>query len=398
MTGRISTSGMHDAAIRQMLARQADLSRTQTQISTGKRVVTPADDPVAATQITSLQQSRSALGQYKTNSDALASRLGVNEQAFASVTDVLQRVRELAVQANNGTLDSATRSSIGAELTSRLQELEQMANQRDANGEYLFAGTTSQTQPFSRNSTGVTYNGDQGARLLQVGPDQQIADGFSGQTVFMNIPEGNGTFSVAQGVHTGASSIDTGQVVNAGAWVPGSYTLQFTSASAWQVVDSASTVVASGAYSSGQPISFNGVQVTVTGTPATGDTYSINSAGKRDLFTTMDRLIAAVNTQGDDAVTRTSVNTGITQALAQIDQALNHVSDLRAEVGARLSVNDGLTEVRQQLDDSLAGSVGDLQDLDYAEAVSRMNLQVVGLQAAQQAYARISKLSLFDYL
>jgi flagellar hook-associated protein 3 FlgL len=398
MSYRISTSGMHDAAIAQMLAQQTRLSQTQSQIASGKRVQNPADDPVAATQIMGMQQTRDQLAQYAKNSEAVTNRLNVGEQSLADASSLLQRVRDLAVQANSAALDATARGSIATELKSRVQELQDLANRRDANGEYLFAGMSSQTQPFSRGAGGVTYAGDQGVRAIQVSADQRITDGFSGQQVFLDIPQGNGTFTVTQGVHTGTGSIDTGVVTNAAAWVPGNYTLQFTSASAWQVVDATNTVVASGAYTSGSAIPFNGAEVTVTGAPAAGDTYAIAPAGKQDVFTTLDQLINTLGTGVDNPASRSTLTTNIGRSLTQIDQALNHTINLRAELGTRLSAVDNATTTRQQLDDTLAGSVGKLQDLDYATAVSSMNQQLLGLQAAQQAYSRIAELSLFKYL
>ncbi len=398
MSFRISTAGLHNGAITQMLARQADLAKTQTQVASGKRVNTPADDPVAATQIMSQSQTRSQLAQYAKNADAATSRLNVYEQAFADASSLLQRVRELAVQANSGAMDSSARSSINTELQSRVKELQDLGNRRDANSEYLFAGLSTQTQPFSRGATGVGYAGDAGVRAVQVSPDQRITDGFSGMQAFLDIPEGNGTFTVTQGVHAGASSIDTGQVTNAANWVPGTYTIEFTSPAAWQVKDATNTVIASGAYSSGGAITFNGVQVTVTDTPTTGDTYVIAPAGKQDMFTTLDKLIAAVGAGIGDPVSRAASSTGIGASLTQLDQALGNIVNLRAEVGTRLNVIDDTAAARQQLDDTLTGSIGKLQDLDYAAAISQMNQQMVGLQAAQQAYTRISQLTLFNYL
>ena len=398
MSFRISTAGLHNGAVTQMLARQADLAKTQTQVASGKRVMSPADDPVAATQIMSQSQTRSQLAQYAKNADAATNRLNVYEQAFADASSLLQRVRELAVQANSAALDSNSRASINTELRSRVQQLQDLANRRDANGEYLFAGLSTLTQPFSRGNSGVTYAGDPGVRAVQIGSDQRVIDGFSGFQAFVDIPEGNGTFTVTQGVHVGPSSIDTGQITNAAAWVPGTYTIEFTSPTTWQVTDASSAVVSSGTYTSGSAITFNGAQVTVTDSPATGDTYVIAPAARQDVFTTLDRLITAVGLSTSDPVARSTASSGIGAALTQLDQALGTIVNLRAEVGARLNVIDDSTAARQQLDDNLTLSIGKLQDLDYAAAVSQMNQQMVGLQAAQQAYTRISQLTLFNYL
>jgi flagellar hook-associated protein 3 FlgL len=307
-------------------------------------------------------------------------------------------VHDLAIQANSAAMDSTARAAIATELKSRVIELQDLANRRDANGEYLFAGLSTQTQPFQRSAGGVSYVGDQGIRAVQISADQKIIDGFSGQQAFQDIPQGNGSFTVAAGVHVGASSIDSGQVTNPAAWVPGTYSLQFTTASSWQVVDATSAVVASGAYTSGSAINFNGAQVTVSGAPAAGDSYGIAPAGREDVFTTIDKLVTTLTQAVDDPVGRSTLNTEIAGSLTQIDQALTHMINLRAEIGARLSTVDTASVARQQLDDTLTGSVGKLQDLDYAAAVSTMNQQLLGLQAAQQAYGRIAQLSLFNYL
>jgi flagellar hook-associated protein 3 FlgL len=398
MSTRVSTAGMHDAAIKQILAQQAKLSYTQAQVASGKRVQTPADDPIAATQILDLTRARAQVEQYGKNSVSATNRLQMTEGSLADVGNVLQRVRELAVKANNATNDSSSLASIATELRSRVQELQDIANRRDASGGYLFSGYSAQTTPFSRGPGGVSYSGDQGVRQVQIGPDQKVADSFSGFEVFMDVPESNGTFSTASAVHAGTGSIDAGQVTNPAAWVPGNYTLRFTTPGTWDVLDASNVVIASGAYQDGSTINFNGAQVTVTGTPAAGDTFLIAPAGKESIFDTLDDLITSLTTGTLDPSGRALLNTNVGASLAQLDQSLTHVVDMRAEVGARLSMIDAATESRESLDVDLQTSLSEMQDLDYAEAISRMNQQMVSLQSAQAAYTRIGKMSLFDYL
>jgi flagellar hook-associated protein 3 FlgL len=398
MNFRISTAGLNDAAVNQMLGRQRDLSITQAQIASGKRVMTPADDPVAATRIGTMERQRGQLAQFARNGEAATSRLSSAELALSDAGDLLRRVRELAIQAKSGAIDAGARQSIVAELRQRGQALLDLANRRDAGGEYLFAGLSTQTQPFARLPGGVGYAGDQGARALQISPDQRVVDGFAGNRVFVDVPEGNGTFAVDVGTHLGDSRIDTGQVNDLAAWVPDSYTLAFTAADAWQVTDSAGAVVASGAYQSGQTISFRGVQVTVTGTPAVGDSYGVGASGARSVFDTVDDLVAALEAGAATGVQRSVMDSRIDAALVQIDQGLDNFVNLRAEAGARLQTIESTLATQQLLDDELVGSLSQLRDLDYAEAVGRMNQQMVGLQAAQAAYSRIAQMSLFDHL
>jgi flagellar hook-associated protein 3 FlgL len=186
--------------------------------------------------------------------------------------------------------------------------------------------------------------------------------------------------------------------VNQAAWVRGNYTVRFNTPGSWDVLDGTNTVIASGAYQSGSAINFNGAQVTVTGTPAAGDTFVIAPATKESMFKTLDDLSVALGANLADPVDRAQLYTNLGSALQQIDQGLTNVLDLRAEAGARLSMIDSATESRDSLDVNLAKSLSEMQDLDYAEAISRMNQQMVSLQAAQAAYTRLGQMSLFDYL
>lgn len=397
MSTRISTAAIHNSAIAQMMKQQTQLAITQNQVASGKRVQKPGDDPIAAARILDLERNQKELEQYQANSDLLTSRLNLGEQSLADVGNLLQRVRELVLEANNGTMDGTARASIATEIRSRTQELLDIANRRDASGEYLFAGFSTSTVPFTRGGAGVAYNADQGTRSLQIGPNQKIADGFPGSQVFVDIPAGNGVFTTAEGVHTGTGSIDAGQVTNLPGWTRDTYTITFTAADAYEVRDSANTLITSGAYAPGTTVSFNGVSAAISGDPASGDTFVIAPAATRSIFDTLDDIATALAAP-DSPAGRSSLNTSLTAALQGLDQASNRAIDLRGEIGARLSTVDNTSATRDQLKDELTTSVGQLRDVDYAEAISRMNQQLTGLQAAQAAYAKISQLSLFDYL
>jgi len=405
MINRISTPRQHNAAIAEILKQQVALSRTQVQVASGKRIQSPADDPIATTRILAMEAQKAQLEQYATNADALSARLGVGEQALSDLGNLLQGVRDLAIQANSGALDDVSLRSIATNLRSRAQELVDLANRRDASGEFLFGGFSTQLQPFSRGSSSVNYAGDQGVRMLQIGENQKLGDGFPGDQVFMAVPEGNGTFSVKTGVHTGTGIVDTGQVVDPTAWAPGNYTIEFTAPDSWRVLDGSGNPLldgggnpVTGSYVEGGAIAFNGVQVQAKGAPAAGDTFAIAPAGVKSLFQAVDDLVGALASGADTPQSRALLGSNINQALQQLDQGLTHVTDLRAEVGARLSAIDNAEQTRDDLGFQLDGSISNLRDLDYAEAVSRMNQQLTGLQAAQAAYTRIGQMSLFDYL
>ena len=396
---RISTAGIHHAALNALLGQQSVLSRTQQQIAAGKRVQTPADDPVAAVHIMELQRALAESDQFTRNADMAKNRLTLEEQALADTNTLITRVRELTVQGNNGSVDPASRRMLATEVRSRLKELVDIANRRDANGEFLFSGYASMTQPFAQSGSTIGYFGDQGNRMLQIGTDQRIVDGHSGSDVFMAVTEGNGTFvTTATAGNAGNGVIAGGTLVDPAQWTAGDYTLRFTSATGDYEILEGATVVATGTYTENSAISFNGANISMTGMPAQNDTFSIARSRSEDIFTTLGNLATALESSTLTPAERARFNSDMATVLQQLDQAGDHLLGVRAEVGTRLSSIDNAQEALADRKVELETTTSQLRDLDYAEAVSRMNQQLVGLQAAQASYSRISQLSLFDYL
>ncbi len=397
---RISTSMIHNNAVSALMKRQTEVSKTQNEVATGLRVQKPSDDPVAAVKILQLEQTKSANTQFGVNISTATTRLEQEEQALADSERILQRVYELTVQANSSALSQSDRQSIASELVELNKQLADIGNSKDANDEFLFSGLSTGTQPFVRDaSNNISYAGDGGARSLQVSAAQYVQDGDSGQHVFMSVPQGNGTFvSTAAAGNTGTGVI-SGSVQNAAAWVPDDYTLTFSSATAWQITNSSSAVIASGAgYVAGTAIAFNGIQVTVTGAAAAGDSFDIDRSRTEDAFTTIDDLVASLNSPLSTTASRAQFQNQINKSLQQLDQAETHFLNVRTSVGARLSMLQNVDSTREDSALHVESALSNIRDSDYTEAVSRLTQQSLGLQAAQQSYVKIAQLSLFNYL
>jgi flagellar hook-associated protein 3 FlgL len=183
--------------------------------------------------------------------------------------------------------------------------------------------------------------------------------------------------------------------------VPDNYTLTFTSPTTYQITDSATptpNVVSTGNYTTGSAISFNGVQVSMTGTPATNDSFSINQSRKEDIFSTLNTIVRTLSQPGSTDAINAKISTVLGGSLQQIDQAIDHLSVVRADVGARLNTLDTTESQRLDSNNNIAKSLSDLRDVDYATALTKYSQQQVVLQAAQQSYAKIAQLSLFNYL
>jgi flagellar hook-associated protein 3 FlgL len=401
---RVSTTQIFRNGIGAIQDNQQSLARTQLQLGTGKRILSPADDPSGAVQAMEFRSAVQKTEQYQRNGGLLEQRLQLSESILSSVGEGLQRVRELALQGNNATQTNETRSYIAGEIRQVLDELLQLANTRDANGEYIYAGITSLTQPFSPGSGGdVIYNGDDGQRKLQISPVRQVPIGDSGQAVFMDIPTGNGTFAVRDDPgNTGGGVIDAGSVTDFSAWVPDDYSIGFSEVGGelvYEVRDGGGAVILGPEpFQEGEAIRFNGVETRILGMPAAGDSFSLSPSASQDMFSTYRQLAEALESPVTDTAGRARLNNAVNRALVDLDQALGNVIDTRASVGARLKTVENQRNINEDVLLQFKSTLSEIEDLDYAEAISRFNLQQTSLQAAQQSYVQVQRLSLFNYL
>jgi flagellar hook-associated protein 3 FlgL len=444
---RISTSQIYDAGALNIQRNQSALYKLQNQLSTGRRVLTPEDDPVAAAQALIVTQSLEVNAQQVENQGNASSQLGLVDSQLSSLTDLLQNVRERVVQAGStGTLNNADRQTIATELESRLGEMLGIANSQNGSGDYLFSGYQGATRPFAINAalpalppsstSPVGYFGDAGERLLQVSSSRQIAVNVAGSDVFMNAKGGNGTFVTSTGgnliapagANKGSATIDAGSVLDQQKWqlalsgygwsTPANPAIQIrfsvvagvTSYQLYDISTPATPVAISTAasFTPGQavplvttspPVTDFGAQVVVQGQPADGDTFTIKPSTSQSLFQTMQNLIGILRSPGGSATyTTTEYVNALGGQLTNLDQAFDNVSRVQATVGTRLRELDSLGETSSDLDIQYQASLSKLQDLDYAKAISDFTLQQTYLEAAQQSFAKISGLSLFNYL
>ena len=394
----ISTLTFQTNALDQLDALDAELSKTQLQLSTGKRIQTAADDPTGMSQVNQLNMELSASQQYVTNGNLASSNLKLEEQALTDATNLLQSARDLAVQANNAALSATQRQDIATQLSQQLQQLVALANRTDGNGNYLFGGYAANTQPFSQNGNSVSYSGAAQTSQIQVSESLRVSSGDTGSAVFMNIPTGNGTFTTAAGsANAGTASVGPGTVTNPSQWVPDTYTIAFTDATDYKVTNSAGTVITQGSYDStkGGTISFNGVQVALSGAPATGDQFTVAPSTKGNAFATLSTLITTLNS--------TTLNSGqiasqLSQSLAQLDGAMNNLNNVQASVGGRIDAVTAAQTTAQTQQTDYRTSISNISDTDYAAATTRLSSEEMTLQAAEESYASLAKLSLFNYV
>lgn len=404
---RVSTNQIQMGAINAMLDQQEGLARVQKQVATGKRVLSPADDPVAVAQVVNLQDALQRTEQLQRNIDNARGRLTLEEGVLDGVTNILQRVRELTVAGNNATQTNDTRGYIAEEISQLNDELLGLANTMDSDGEFLFAGSKGRFKPFSTDDRGnYLYYGDDTQRSVQVGPRRTIAINDTGTEVFRKIREGNGTFVVTESKNnTGSGVLDQGS--SKGHYDFGVYALVMDKQDAtnpnapltYKIIDDkGQVIVPSTKFSQGNAISFEGVQMFILGEPEPGDYFVIRPSQHQDVFTTLQKLTDALKDSRNTAADHAFLHNDVNRALASIDTALGNILDVRASIGTRLNALGSQQGINESFGIQLKELISNIEDLDYGLAVSELNSRKVGLEASQKAFVKVQDISLFNHL
>ena len=407
---RVSSSTIFDANVASLTQQQSRLLHTQQQISTNRRLLTPADDPTAAAQALQVSQADSTNTEYVKNLDVVQSSTGISEGILQTVSTVLQDIQTSVLQAGNvATLSNSDRKSLASDLQGRLDELTTLANSKDSVGNYLFSGFQGKTQPFVNTVAGTQYMGDDGQRLIQVSANRQLAASDSGADIFMRIKNGNGTFTTQAAVaNTGSGIASVGYVVNPAALTGHAYTVKFTSATTYDVYDTtldptmaAAPLSPGNLYQGGQAVTIaNSMQFDIQGSPNTGDQFTVTPSTTEPVFKTISDLIKTLNTAvipGNVAST-TQATASTNTALNGLDRALDNVLTTRASLGARLNEVDSLKTTGTDLGIQYKQVLSQLQDVDYNKAISDLTQQQTMLQAAQKSFLQIQNLSVFNYM
>jgi len=309
---RVSNNTSYELGIAALNRQQTTQVKTLEQISSGRRMLTPADDPSAYARAMEVSQAESVNTQQATNRQYAASNFAMLEGILGDVTNMLQNAQQLVVSAGNGTLNDSGRIDIATELRGNLGELLGLANRTDGNGQYLFSGFQGSTKPFADTGSGVQYFGDEGLRMIQVSASRQLAVNESGREVFERIPASGG--------------------------------------------------------------------------------------GNQSVFKTISNLIDILETPVVTPADKTALANGLRVAQTDLANALDNVLSVRASVGIRMKELDTLNDSGDDLSIQYKQQLAELQDVDYAKAISSLTQQQSYLEATQMAFIKVQGLSLFDFL
>lgn len=411
---RISTMQQFNSGLRSILNNQESTQRTQQQISSGRRVLTPADDPIAATQILQLQQDISLREQYEKNVTAARNRLKLEDSILSGVTENITRIRELTVNAGNGSLTQDDRAFIASEIDERLAALTDLMNTKDASNTYIFSGFKGETIPFQdRPGGGVTYEGDEGQRFLEISNSTKVQTNDTGKRLFEDIRSAeNNFYTVDNPRNQGTGFISNGFVMDQEAYddfYPEDIEIRFNPdgyitppGPNYSVVSRSDDRPINGldgqGYSPGTELVVNGAAFKIAGEPEPGDTFFVVSSPKQSLTDTVSSLTEGLKRLEDNPEESAKLDELIERTLINLDNAQTSVSEVRSEVGGRLNTIENIENLHKDVDLVSQDILSQLQDVDFAEAVSRLSLESLLLEASQQSFAQINRLTLFNQL
>ena len=292
----------------QMSTVQSKLTQTQAQLAQGKQVINASDAPDQAATIQRLKSILNRQESYQSSLNTVKNRLQGEESTLQSVSDLLVRAKEVAVQGANDTLNPGDRKGLATEMKALRDQMLSLANTKDSNDNFLFAGSRVKQQAFAENSSGVpVYQGDQTRMNVRVGEQRSIPINRTGTGAFVSVNR----------TDTDGTAIGVG------------------------------------------------------------------------FFKVMDDLIAGLNN---------SKGADVSRGVGELDNLQLGVSLARAEVGTNLNVVDQQTSVIEDMTLNLKTTLSSIEDLDYASAITKMNQQMLSLEAAQSSFAKVSKLSLFNFI
>jgi flagellar hook-associated protein 3 FlgL len=307
---KISTQLLFNRAADQMSIVQNKLADSQAHLAQGKQILKPSDAPDQAAVIQRLKSVMSRQESFLSSMVTLRSRLENEDTTLKSASDLLIRAKEVAVHAANDTLSPVNRKALAKEMQAVRDQLLSLANSKDNNGNFLFAGSRSKEPAFKIPAPGESpvYQGDQTKMTVMVGEQRSIPTNRSGTDAFISLNRPGST----EGSVTGVS-----------------------------------------------------------------------------FFKVMDDLVSGINNSDDAAMQR---------GIGEMTDLLNGMSLAHADIGTDMNVVDQQTSVIEDTILNIKTNLSTVEDLDYADAITKMNQQMLSLEAAQSSFSKIAQLTLFNYL
>ncbi len=426
---QVSTKLFNQQAVNQFGKLTEEIQNLQAKVSTGKNILKSSDDPVAAVELSAAKEQRNILDRFKRNVDAAQRRLDLADTSIQQAINVMTRISELAIQAANDTNGVTERIAIRTEVEQLSNVMLEIANTRDAQGQSLFAGYHTNSQAFRKKvDSTFEYLGDRGTHSLQISESMTVATSIDGGTAFETVDTGKGRKSTFEIISNTINAISTASEVSrqgsAAAYAaldfkvprdPQNWSFTLTGSKGASTI---STTISEGKLS--DVVNKINAETANTGISASLD----SSTGRITLTETQSRQIKIDNVEiegidfsssevksyidfntlsGDGTVVGsfrrlTDVNQLISSSVTDVRKASDHLSQQRAFLGAQINKAELQKDALDQRIIATSEKISDIDTADMAALVTRLQSLLLNKDAAQQAYAKISQNSLFDYL
>jgi flagellar hook-associated protein 3 FlgL len=411
---RVSTAQFYLQSSQQMSSKSADVNERMAYLTSGKRVLTAKDDAVSFGTLSGYKNDLANIEKYKRNIDRAESHNNLQEVVFADAELILDSIKQDMLLANNGRMSSEDLQTLANQVRNSFDQLLDIGNTQNENGDYIFSGFQTELQPFSQQTDGtVAYSGDTGVNEIQVAKNIKIPTNQTGDAAFLNVANAIGDFSVSYpttpAANTSGIAVESATVTDRNAYNlgVGPYTFATDPVTNYLTVTDSTLPIPAvvfpvlpavpAVYVAGQTISFDGVDVTLSGNPLPGESFVISEQEEISIFETVNNAIAWME-QGPVSVNQEQHQVDYNTMLTQINSAMSHITSRRVDSGVRLQVLD--SQKNRHLDTELAisSNKGKIEDLDFAKAISEFEQAKVALQASQQAFSKVQGLTLFNYI
>jgi flagellar hook-associated protein 3 FlgL len=398
MTMRISTANSYDASLDALVRRQTALTDMQEQLSTTKRVNHASDDPAAAGRAERALASEKRADASQRAVDASKTAMTLSESALGDASDLMQQIREAMVASGNASYSDAERASLANQIQGLRDQLLSVANRTDGSGTHLFGGQGSDQAPFVDTTSGVQFRGVGGK--VDAASGEPLPLTVDGDNAWMRARSGNGVFETRATVNNGNGWIDNGRVTDPQAVTGSTYSIQFSSAggaTTYSILqDGNPTAVAGAAFVPGRAIEFDGQSVTISGTPANGDEFTLApSQPDLSVFDVLDRTVADLRTTSRSSGQKAQDNA---HNLGALDAVMGQIQAARSAAGETLNRIDGVTGRLDAVRLASQTERENAEGLDMVKAISEFQNKQTGYDAALKSYALVQKISLFNYI
>lgn len=400
---RITTNMVYDRNISSLNGANERLSTAYEQLMTGNKFKTAGEDPSGMSQKLALTKEIDLFKQYGVNGSLLENSLGHEETVLTALNTAMTSAQTLIQKANDSAVGYEDRQAIASELEGLQKQMFDLMNSKNSQGEYIFGGNQSKTQPFIQDASGnYIFQGDTGQRKIQVSPTVQIAANDSGFNLFEIVPTRRTSSAASANIQVGVADQGHFDSFYRNNYDPSLASNQYTvntiagTPDTYEIRDGGGTLLQSGDYVAGNKIPFNGLELTLS-LPAGGaaQNFVLDPPQNNNILDGMSDFITALR---DPNITPDTFQLKVADATAHMKNARLNVDQGLGEIGGRMNgleqvmgSNEGLSTLNQQ-------ARAKVSEADLYEVIATLSKEDAALSATQLSFSKISKLTLFDYI